>query len=177
MIKTNKITYLLTVFCMIYLNIVSWTCLCYFPGHSEWFFWESRLQHKCTWFGDYKSYEHFEFFWNFWKNKKFYENFEIMNFIKKNLIIEFIFKFFENFEILWNLMKTEIFEIFEILKYFKNFRVFVNRRWSPSVPNKYKTFIQSGRGTKSPRKRFTLPVHSLKNYGPLNSQTTGKGEK
>jgi hypothetical protein len=25
--------------------------------------------------------------------------------------------------------------------------------------------------------RFTLPVHSLKNYGPLNSQTTGKGEK
>jgi hypothetical protein len=22
-----------------------------------------------------------------------------------------------------------------------------------------------------------LPVHSLKNYGPLNSQTTGKGEK
>jgi hypothetical protein len=41
----------------------------------------------------------------------------------------------------------------------------------------YKTFIQSGRGTKNPRKRFTLPDHSLKNYGPLNSQTTGKGEK
>jgi hypothetical protein len=40
-----------------------------------------------------------------------------------------------------------------------------------------KTFIQSGLGTKNPRKRFTLPVHSLKNYGPLNSQTTGKGEK
>jgi hypothetical protein len=43
--------------------------------------------------------------------------------------------------------------------------------------SKRKTFIQSGRGTKNPRKRFTLPVHSLKNYGPLNSQTTGKGEK
>jgi hypothetical protein len=47
----------------------------------------------------------------------------------------------------------------------------------PSFPNKYKTFIQSGRGAKNPRKRFTLPVNSLKNYGPLNSQTTGKGEK
>jgi hypothetical protein len=34
-------------------------------------------------------------------------------------------------------------------------------------PNKYKTFIQSGRGTNNPRKRFTS----------LNSQTTGKGEK
>jgi hypothetical protein len=42
-------------------------------------------------------------------------------------------------------MKTEIFEIL----------------------NKYKTFIQSGCGTKNPRKRFTLPVHS---------QTTGKEE-
>ena len=88
---------------------------------------------------------------------KFYENFEIMNFKKKS-----------NFRIL------KFFENFEILKFLKKFRVFVN---SPSVPNKYKTFIQSSRGTKSPRKRFTLPIHSLKNYGPLNSQTTGKGEK
>jgi hypothetical protein len=46
--------------------------------------------------------------------------------------------------------------------------------WSPNVPNKYKTFIQSGCGTKNQRKRFTLPGHSLKNYEPLNSQTTGK---
>ena len=68
-------------------------------------------------------------------------------------------KFFENFEILWNCLKNS---------------VFVNRRWSPSVSNKYKTFIQSSRGTKSPRKRFTLPVHSLEKYGPLNCQTTGK---
>jgi hypothetical protein len=97
-------------------------------------------------------------------------NFRIFHF---SFILEFS-NFLENFEILWNFMKTEIFEIF---KFFENFRVFVNRRWSPSVPNKYKTFIQSGRGTKNPRKRFTLPVHSLKNYGPLNSQTTGKGEK
>jgi hypothetical protein len=44
--------------------------------------------------------------------------------------------------------------------------------WSPSVPNKYISFIQSGCGTKNPRKRFTLPVHSHKNYEPLNSQTT-----
>ena len=72
-----------------------------------------------------------------------------------------------------SLMKILIFfEIFEILKFWKNFRVFLNRRWSPSVPNKYKTFIQSGRGTKNPRKRFTLPVHSLNNYGPLNIQTS-----
>ena len=60
-------------------------------------------------------------------------------------------KFFENFEILckfWNAMKIlNFFEIFDILKFFeiflifkflRNFRVFVNRRWSPSVPNKYK---------------------------------------
>jgi hypothetical protein len=41
----------------------------------------------------------------------------------------------------------------------------------------FQLVVQSSRGTKSPRKRFTLPVHSLKNYGPLNSQPTGKGEK
>ena len=58
----------------------------------------------------------------------------------------------------------------EILKCYENFE-------SSSVPNKYKTFIQSGHGTKNLRKRFILPIHSLKNYGPLNSQTTGKGEK
>ena len=90
----------------------------------------------------------------------------------------------------WNLMKTEIFENFEILRKFRFFfgileilkfkkkkSVFVNRRWSPSVPNKYKIFIQSGHRTKNLRKRFTFPIHGLKNYGPLNSQTTGKGEK
>jgi hypothetical protein len=74
----------------------------------------------------------------------------------------------------------EAFLFFETLKFFKfceNFRVFVNRWWSQSVPNKHKTFIQSGRGTKNPRKRFTLLVHRLKNYGPLNSQATGKGKK
>ena len=64
----------------------------------------------------------------------------------------------------------------KILNVFENFRVFVNRRCSPSVPNKNKTFMQSGRGTNIPRKRFTLPVHGLKNYGLLNSQATGKGE-
>ena len=49
-----------------------------------------------------------------------------------------------------------IFEIFEILKFFENCRVFLNRRWSPSVPNKYKTFIQSGRGTKNPQKTIHI---------------------
>ena len=49
--------------------------------------------------GDYKSCEPFEFFWNLW-NFKFYENFEIMNFKKENLILEFLnflnfFKFYE----------------------------------------------------------------------------------
>jgi hypothetical protein len=73
-------------------------------------------------------------------------------------------------------MKTEILIFFQNFDFFF-FRVFVNSQWSPSVPNKYKTLIQSGHGIKNPRKRFTLPVHSLKNYGPLNSQTTGKGEK
>ena len=121
---------------------------------------------------------------------KFCENFEILNFtyflffyfrvlkfyeilwkLKFLKIFEILWKFwnlYENFEFFWNLWNLEIFE---------NFRVFVDRRWSPSVPNRYKTFIQSGRETKNPRKRFTLSVDSLKNYGPLNSQTTGKGEK
>ena len=77
---------------------------------------------------------------------------KILNFFLK---IYEILKFYEIFEIL------NFFEIFEIFYFFFNFWVFVNRRSSPSVPNKYKTFIQSGRGTKNPRKRFTLPVHSL----------------
>jgi hypothetical protein len=37
--------------------------------------------------------------------------------------------------------------------FFLNFRVFVNRRWSPSALDKYKTFIQSGCGTKNPKMR------------------------
>jgi hypothetical protein len=82
--------------------------------------------------------------------------------IFENFAIRKILKSYKNFEIAWN---------------FWNFRVFVNRRWRPSVPNKYKTFIQSGHGTKNLQKPFTLLVHSLKNYGSLNSQTTGKGEK
>jgi hypothetical protein len=91
----------------------------------------------------FRNFRNFEIFWNFRNFFKFYENFEILNF-------KFIFFLDWKF---WNLMK--------FFKFLKNFRVFVNRRWSPSVPNKYKTFIQSGRGTKNPRKRFTLPVHSL----------------
>ena len=55
--------------------------------------------------GDYKSYE------KKFGILKFYENFEIMNFKKKKFNFR-ILKFFDNFEILWNLMKTEIFEIF-----------------------------------------------------------------
>jgi hypothetical protein len=34
MIKNNKITHLLPVFCIINLNIVSWTLLCCFPSYS-----------------------------------------------------------------------------------------------------------------------------------------------
>ena len=71
---------------------------------------------------------------------KFYENFEIMNFKKKKKWN--FMKFNENWNF-WNLVNICIF--FEILKFLFFFRVFVNRRWSPSIPNKYKTFIQSGR--------------------------------
>ena len=124
--------------------------------HKSLILWESRLQHKCTWW--LQVLWKFWIFWNFWNFKilsKFW-NFELSNFL---FFFYFrIFKFLENFKILWNFMKTEI---FEILKFFENFRVFLNRRWSPSVPNKYKTNIQSGRGTKNPRKRLTLPVHSF----------------
>ena len=72
-----------------------------------------------------------------------------------------IFSNFENFIILKILKSYDNFDFF-VVDFFENFRVFVNRRWSLSVPNKYKTFIQSACGTKNPRKRLTLPVHSLK---------------
>jgi hypothetical protein len=42
-------------------------------------------------------------------------------------------------------------KFWNFLKFLKNFRVFVNRRWSLSFPNKYKTCIQSGHGIKIPR--------------------------
>ena len=151
-----------------------------------WFLWESRLQHKFTWWLQVL----WIFFWNFWNLKNFMEILKFWTLKFFFLILEIrkylkILKLYENFEILW---KFRFFcKIFEILKFFEileilNFfffylRVFVNKWWSPSVLNKYKTVIQSGRGTKNPRKRFTLPVHSLKNYGPLNSQTTGKEEQ
>ena len=92
-----------------------------------WFFWESRLQHKCTWW--------LQVLWKFWIFLKF------RMLPQKNYFR--ILKFFENFEILWNFMKAEIFEIigkfwnlmknlklleiFEILYFFEDFRVFVNR--------------------------------------------------
>ena len=79
-----------------------------------------------------------------------------------------ILKSYENFEIFWNFeILWKFWNFLKFLKFWnfkKNFRVFVNRRWSPSVPNKYKTFIQSGRGIKNPRKRFTLPFLKFK-YG------------
>ena len=97
-----------------------------------------------------------------------FDSFEKVDF---NINVHDDYKSYKNFEIwkFWNFMKTEFFwkfwNLVKILNLFENFRVFVNRRWSPSVPNKYKTFILSVRGTKNPWKRLTLPVHSLKNYG------------
>ena len=86
MIKTNKITHLLPVFCTINLNIVSWTCLCYFPSFIRvWFFWESRLQHKFTWWllKFLKIFENFEILWKFWiffTFLKFWKFFKISEF-------------------------------------------------------------------------------------------------
>ena len=83
---------------------------------------------------------------SFMKILNFFEILEIL----KNFEIFEILKFCENFEILYFKIFSffyfrilEFLEIFEILIFLENFRVFVNRRWSPSVPNKYKTFIQS----------------------------------
>ena len=67
-----------------------------------WFFWESRLQHKCTWW--------LQVFWNFW-------NFDILNFKFIFFILEFwiflkILKFYEN----WNFLKIlKFYEISEFL--------------------------------------------------------------
>ena len=68
-------------------------------------------------------------------------------------------------------MKTEIFEIF--LKFFEILKILKISEVS-LIDDEVRVFrisiklIQSSRGTKNPRKRFTLPVHSLRNYGPLN---------
>jgi hypothetical protein len=67
---------------------------------------------------------------------------KIFNFLEKKFLISEFWIFFlilKFYEILWKL---------KFFKFVVNFRVFVNRRWSPSVPNKYKTFIQSGRELK-----------------------------
>jgi hypothetical protein len=65
MIKTNKITHLLPVFCIINLNIVSWTFLCYFHSHSQEFDSFEKGDFNINLHGDYKSYENLEFCWNF----------------------------------------------------------------------------------------------------------------
>ena len=59
MIKTNKITHLLPVFCIINLNIVSWTLLCYFPSFISDSF--EKVDFNINVHGDYKFYENFEF--------------------------------------------------------------------------------------------------------------------
>ena len=82
MIKTNKITHLLPVFCIINLNIVSWTFLCYFPSHSEEFDSFEKVDSNINLHGDYKSYENFEFFLKIYEIFKFYEIFEILNFFE-----------------------------------------------------------------------------------------------
>ena len=100
MIKTNKITYLLPVFCIINLNIVSWIFLCYFPFDSF-----EKVDCNIHLHGDYQSYEHFEFFWNFkkiWNLNifKFCGNFQFLS-----LFLEFL-KF-------WNFMKNSEFSLID----------------------------------------------------------------
>jgi hypothetical protein len=72
MIKTNKITHLLPVI----LHYKSEYCLMdivmLFPQSfiRVWFFWESRLQHKCSWWLQVLwNFWTFEIFWNFWNFK------------------------------------------------------------------------------------------------------------
>ena len=78
------------VFCIINLNIVSWTFLCYFLSHSKEFDSFEKVDFNINLHGDYKM-----------KILKFCENFEILwklkffNFLK-------ILKSWDNFEFFWN---------------------------------------------------------------------------
>ena len=95
MIKTNKITHLLPVI----LHYKSEYCLMdivmLFPQSfiRVWFFWESRLQHKCTWrlqvlwkFWNFMKFYENRHFWNFLKILKFYESWNFFNFLKISMI-------------------------------------------------------------------------------------------
>jgi hypothetical protein len=53
-----------------------------------------------------------------------------------------------------------------------NIQIYSAKYWQKM--RDYKTFIQSGLGNKNPRQRFTLSVHSFKNYGPLNGEHSPK---
>jgi hypothetical protein len=65
-----------------------------------WFFWESRLQHKCTWWLQVLwNFWNFEIFWNFWNFVNILK-FWTLNYLFFLILIFFlkILKFFEN----WN---------------------------------------------------------------------------
>jgi hypothetical protein len=110
MIKTNKITHLLPVFCIINLNIVSWTFLCYFPSHSEEFDSFEKVDFNINLHGDLwkfriffeilKCFENFEILWKFWIFLKFMK---FWNFLK---ILNFFWKF-------WNLLKISEFSLID----------------------------------------------------------------
>jgi hypothetical protein len=74
-----------------------------------WFFWESRLQHKCTWW-----LQVLWKFWNFWNFKILWK---ILKFWTLKIFYFRILKCFENFEILWN-----FWNFWTILKSYGNFR-------------------------------------------------------
>ena len=70
-------------------------CYAISPVIHKWFFWESRLQHKCTWWLQFFFILKFWiFFWKFGNFMKFYENWNFWKF--RNF--EFLIGNFWNFE-------------------------------------------------------------------------------
>jgi hypothetical protein len=118
--------------------------------------WSPSVPNKNYNFRSLKFFENFEILWKFWNPMKILKFFEIL-------------KSYENFEIFWN------FRNFEILKKISEFsliddevlvfRINIKLLSNPVAELKIRENDSHCRS------------YSLKNYGPLNIQTTGKGEK
>jgi hypothetical protein len=138
-----------------------------------WFFWESRLQHKCTWW--------LQVLWKFWNFMKFYENRNFWNFLKILKSYEIFYKiskFSYYFKIFQKFSKFHKFLFFFLfLKFWKKKSEFLHSDDNARGSRITITVVYpiSNIQLKIQRKLFKLPVNSsaavnsLKNYGPVNS--------
>jgi hypothetical protein len=141
-----------------------------------WFFWESRLQHKCTWWLQvlwtfWNKFWNFEIFWNFWNFKIlwkfsiFISNFRILKFVENFEIFEIFWKFWnhynlEFFWIFWNFVKISEFSLID--DEVRVFRINIKLLYNPVAELKI-------RENDSHCRSIVLKI--------MDRSTTGKGKK